>query len=430
MKIHFVFPRWTRLLESRPELKEEITAYDLGSFRMASLGIPTAAACLPDGVEVSFIDENVEPIDYDVDADLVALSFFTPQATNAYHIADEFRARGRPVLAGGIHPTTMPDETLQHADAVVVGEVEGLWESILSDLATGRLAPRYHQHARESELRLRPPRRSLFHRSSYLRTGVVQIARGCPYRCAYCVIPGCYGSRLRRRPIADVVEDIRSLPYPTYFIADENLLFADPGNVEYARRLLSAIRAGNERRPFFFATYPHMLAQASPDLIELLAAARCRQVYLIFGLDSPLATEFAAADILDQIGRLRDGGISVMASITLGHDGDDRSAGERIDRFADQARFNLAEFIITTPYPGTLQHEQMKRAGRLLTYDWSRYNGADVVFRPNHLSEQELLDLYLALWKRFYSGIDQREMLKRYIRGFSRSILERGASSQ
>jgi radical SAM superfamily enzyme YgiQ (UPF0313 family) len=424
MKIHFVYPRWTRLLESRPELKAEVAAYDLGSFRMASLGIPTAAACLPEGTEVSFIDENVEPIDFDVDTDLVALSFFTPQATNAYRIGDEFRARGRKVIAGGIHPTTLPAETLEHADTVVVGEVEGLWETILSDLAAGELRPEYRQPAIASELRLPPARRNLFHRSSYLRTGVVQVARGCPHDCPYCVIPTCYGRPIRLRPIPEVIEDIRSLPYPTYFIADENVLFSDRRNVDYTRKLLTAIRDSGERRHFFFATYPHMLLRASGELLELFAQARCRQIYLIFGLDSSLRSEFAAQGLVERMARLRDCGISVMASITLGHDDDDRSSGELVDAFSERASFNLAEFIITTPYPGTEQHEQMSQSGRLLTRHWSEYNGANVVFRPRHFSEQELLDLYLALWKRFYSDIDHREMLKRYIRGFSRSILE------
>ncbi|MBW2523324.1 MAG: B12-binding domain-containing radical SAM protein [Deltaproteobacteria bacterium] len=425
MRIHFVFPRWTRLLESRPELKEEIAGYDLGSFRMASLGIPTAAASLPEGVEISFVDDNVEPVDFDVEADLIALSFFTPQAESAFRIADRFRERGRLVIAGGIHPTTMPEETAGHADAVMVGEVEGLWETILADLAAGSLRPRYQKTALGHELDLPQPRRSIFHRSSYLRTGVVQVSRGCPRGCPYCVIPTCYGRPIRLRPIDEVVEDIRDLPYPTYFLADENVLFADAKNVAYTEQLLRALGDGGEQRHFFFATYPHMLRDADRGLLRRFAAARCRQIYLIFGLEAPLREEFAAPGILERIAELRDAGISVMASITLGHDGDDQRTGELVETFADRADFNLAEFIITTPYPGTRQFEQMARSGRLLTREWSRYNGADVVFRPQHLTEQELLDLYLALWRRFYRQIDQREMLRRYIRGFSSSILER-----
>lgn len=425
MKIHFVFPSWTRLLESRPELKAEISGYDLGSFRMASLGIPTAAAALPADVEVSFVDENVETVDFDVDADAIALSFFTPQATHAYHIADEFRARGHTVLAGGIHPTMLPDETLEHVDAVVIGEVEGLWETLLADLGAGRLKPRYRRQAGAGPLSLAPARRDLFHRSAYLRTGVVQIARGCPRDCSYCVIPHCYGRAIRFRPVADVVADIATLPYPTYFIADENVLFADRTNVTYARELLQAIRANGERRFFYFATYPHMLQSADPTVLDLFAPARCRQIYLILGLEAPLRDELRQSGLLDRLSALRDQGINIMASFTLGHDEDDPDSGALVEAFTEQADLNLAEFIVTTPYPGTPQFRQLQQQGRLLTREWARFNGANVVFKPRHFTEQQLLDLYLGLWKRFYRDIGQQEMLKRYMRGFSRSILER-----
>ena len=423
VRVCFIFPRWVKLLESHPELKDDVSGYEIGSFRMASLGIPTAAACLPPEVEILFQDQNLGEIDYSVDADLIALGFFTPQATNANEIADRFRALGKKTIAGGIHPTNATEDTLRHFDSVVVGEVEGLWEEILGDLASGSLKRTYKNEKPSHDLAIRQPVRSLFDGSAYLKTSVVQIARGCHFKCPFCVVPGTYGGRLKFRPIPDVVEDIRNLPHASYYIADENLLFDDAADISYADELMVEIAKVGGDKVFYAAAYPRMLGSLDGDRKKLFFAAGCRQIYLIFGMHRPICEELAEEETAARVRDFSDSGIELMASFTLGNDGDDRSCVETILSYCKENRLNLVEFTISVPFPGTPMFDRMKAEGRILTEEWGRYNAANVVFRPKNFTPDELLDFYLEMWKSFYRGISPFEMRKRYVKAFSGKIL-------
>jgi radical SAM superfamily enzyme YgiQ (UPF0313 family) len=426
MRVLFVFPRWEKLLESRPELKEEISGYEIGSFKMVSLGIPTAAACLPEGVEAILQDQNLGEIDYEVEADLVAIGFFTPQASQAYRIADRFRELGKPTLAGGIHPSNAPDDTLKHFDAVVVGEVEGLWERILDDLRGDRLGGVYRREAPPADLFLEQPMRSLFGASNYLKTDVVQVARGCYFRCPFCIVPGTYGRELRFRPVTEVVEEIRNLPHKTYYIAEENILFEDGPDARYCEELARALAAAGTGKVFYVANYPEKLRNFPAERMRLLYEAGCRQIYLVLGMDGPLHKELRDPAHVAKIWEFEDHGIEIMASITLGHDEDDLSCRDLVLDFCKEARLNLVEFTISVPFPGTPFFARLKSEGRILHEDWGKYNAANVVFRPKRMSEQELLDLYLELWRAFYRDIPPFEMYKRYVKAFTGAILVPG----
>ena len=424
MHVHFVFPRWQKLLEDHPELRAEVSGYDIGSFRMASLGIPSAAAALPPDVTVTFHDENLGPVDFDVRPDLVGVGFFTPQAGSAYAIADAFRARGVPTIAGGIHPTMATDDTLLHFDAAVVGEVEGLWPRILEDLAAGRLKGRYALDAPPPTIFPEPPRRELFDGSRYLRTGVVQLARGCAYKCPHCVVPFCYGRAVRRRAVDEIVADVAALPYQSYYVADESFLFADPEDRAHATAVLEALIAAKTRRVFYIAAYPWMLRDMDADFLALLRKAGCLQLYLVCGLYASLKKELSDAETLASVERVRAARIEIMGSFLLGHDGDDASMKARVLSFCAEAKLHLVELAISTPWPGTPEFDAMKREGRLLHEDFAQYNCANVVFQPKRLSADELMAIYLDLWKAFYKDVSPMEMKRRYVRAFGRGILD------
>lgn len=423
MRVHFVFPKWEKLLESRPEIKDSVAGFGVGSFRMASLGVPTAAAALPDWASATLHDENLGPVDYDVSADLVGIGFFTPQAKSAYRISDEFRARGIPTLAGGIHPTVLPEEALEHFDAVTVGEVEGLWETILDDLRAGRMRGIYRAGDAREFRRLRPPRRELFRSSRYLRTGVVQISRGCAVGCDYCVVPRCYGQRYRFLEVEEVLKDIRALPNRSYYIADENLLFQDTANASYANRLLQALSKTSGGKVFYLAAYPWALRRVAIDFLAQLRSAGCRQIYLVMGQNASLAKELADPAVAEIVATCANEGIEIMGSFTFGHDGDGEECAERSLEFAAASQIGLAEFTLYTPWPGTAVHEEMHSTNRLLHRDWEKYNGANAVFKPEKLSAERLEEVFVDAWKGFYHGLDPFEMSKRYTRAFSSDIL-------
>jgi radical SAM superfamily enzyme YgiQ (UPF0313 family) len=420
MRIHFVFPKWQKLLEDHPGLREVVSGYDIGNFRMAGLGLSAAAGCVPDAHSVSLLDENIREVDFQVDADLVCLGFFTPQATNAFQLADQFRRAGKTVIAGGIHPTVMPEDAAPHFDAILRGPAEGAWDEILRDHASGSLKPFYQGDPCACFAR---PRRELFKDSGYLMAGVVQTARGCPVNCSFCIVPTHAGKSTALRPIPEVLDDIASLPFPCFFFADENLLFPDSDNRAYRMELFSLLAEAGNRRVSFIAAYPQFLRQLRSEEIKLMAQARLRQVYLVLGLNQPLARDTQDQVLMAKVRELKAAGIEVLASFNLGNDEDAEPVEEAIAGFCQETKTNLAEFIIHTPFPGTPMFAQMESEGRLLTRDWSKYNGANVVFEPRHESAEALLGRYLSLWRWFYSDINQEQVRTRYVKAFGGEIL-------
>ena len=422
MHFHFVFPRWQKLLEDHPGLRDVVSGYDVGNFRMAGLGLATAAGAVPSGHELTLCDQNVSDVCFDIDADLVCIGFFTPQATNAYRLADAFRRAGKTVIGGGIHPTMVPDDAAPHFDALFCGPVEGAWEQIINDRAAGSLKAVYSGN---SCAPFAKPRRDLFKDSIYLQAGTVQTARGCPVDCSFCVVPGNAGSKVVLRPVSEVLEDIANLSFPCFFFADENLLFPDAENRAYRIELFSRMAESGNRRNSFIAAYPQFLRLLRSDEIALMSRARMRQVYLVLGLRNPLSTELNDEELIAKIAELKTAGIEVMSSFNLGNDSDSGPVEKHIETFCTTTRTNLAEFIIHTPFPGTGMFSQMESDGRILTRDWSKYNGANVVFSPLHESTESLLARYLSLWRWFYSDINQEQVLARYVLAFGGGIIRR-----
>ncbi len=420
MRIHFVFPRWQKLLEDHPDLRGALSGYDVGNFRMAGLGIATAAGAVPEGVDISLCDDNVCEPDFGIEADVVCIGFFTPQATRAYELADTFRARGYKVLAGGIHPTVATADTAPHFDAILRGPAEGAWEEVLRDLAHGRLKPVYEGNPCAGFAR---PRRELFKDSAYLQAGVMQTARGCPVDCEFCVLPSHAGREVVLRPIPEVLEDIAGLRFPCFFFADENLLFPDRVNRAYRRELFSKMAEAGNRRSSFIAGYPRFVRQLSAEDIACMVRARLRQIYLVLGLRASLAVELRDPVLVAKVCELKAAGVEVMASFNLGNDEDAQPTEPLIEEFCKITRTNLAEFIIHTPFPGTSMFDEMESDGRLLTKDWSKFNGANVVFEPRHESAESLRARYVALWRWFYGDINPEQVSTRYVRGFGGNIL-------
>lgn len=406
-----------------------MSGYDVGNFRMAGLGLATAAGAVPSEHTISLFDENLGEVPLDVEADLVCIGFFTPQATNAYTIADAFRRAGKPVIGGGIHPTVATSDAAPHFDAILRGPAEGAWEQIIGDFSAGRLKPVYTGNPCAGFAR---PRRALFKSSGYLQAGIVQTARGCTMGCPFCVVPNHAGTQVVLRPVAEVIEDIATLPYPCFFFADENLLFPDSENRDYRTQLFSGLAEAGNRRISFIAAYPQFVRQLPSDEVALMKRARMQQIYLVLGLRQPLSKDLSDKVLIAKILELKAAGIEVMASFNLGNDEDSSPVERGISDFCSATGTNLAEFIIHTPFPGTEQFAQMEKSGRLLTRDWSRYNGANVVFSPLHESPEALRDRYLGLWSWFYSDINQAEVNSRYVRAFGGGIMRQAvpASTQ
>lgn len=148
-------------------------------------------------MEIKVTDESLEPVCFDTDADLVGLTALTSTAPRAYEIADEFRARGVPVVMGGMHASALPEEALQHVDSVVIGEAEGLWPRVIQDLRQGNLQPIYRHQGFPDLAGVPPPRRDLVPLHRYYAQSTLQASRGCPFNCAYCAVTCFFGHTYR-----------------------------------------------------------------------------------------------------------------------------------------------------------------------------------------------------------------------------------------
>jgi radical SAM superfamily enzyme YgiQ (UPF0313 family) len=414
VKALFVYPRFQRHAEANPQLRELVPMNEyLGS---PSLGIAALAAVTPPGWELEFRDDRLAPADGPTDADVVAFSFFTPAATRAFELARAFRAQGKKVVAGGIFPTLMPEETQPHFDAVVVGEGERSWPLLLADLAAGRLQPRYQNDAPIDCAELPLPQVSLylaqergdFHPDDY----PVQLSRGCPLSCQACVLPISMTKKLRDLPLGHVLGQLEALGRAgklACLTEDTSWLPGHPQRQLGALFDAMAARPEVARISYIGISMP-MALQASPALLARARKAGVTMFYMVGGFDPITMKAFTGKDpkalqrAYDSIAKCFDAGIEPYTSFLLGNDDDDLGTADRMLEFAARAQIRKAEFAIFTPYPGTPAWHRLLAEGRILHRDWSRYNDANVVFQPKQMTPGELHAGYLHLWGEFYRG--------------------------
>jgi len=364
------------------------------------LSLPLLAGFTPRDVDVRLIDENVEKTDTDIPADWVAITCMTASAPRAYEIADAFRRRGIPVVMGGIHPSVMPDEASAHADAVVVGEAEPVWQEILHDLAGNRLKSRYENFGLADLEGLPLPRRDLLRGERYITINVVQTARGCPNGCTFCSVSSVFGRRYRFRPIAEVVEEVRSLRGWIGFV-DDNIV----GHSRRARELFEALIPLKIR----WVGQGDLSMARDPELMALAARSGCQAMYV--GLESLSPENLRAVskrpnvglDMSEAVNKIHKAGIEIIGSFVLGLDGDDKGVFKRTAEFAKAHKLVAAQFSVLTPFPGTVVRQELEQEGRITDCDWSHYTMSNVAFTPRHMTAQELQEGQKLTYQSFYS---------------------------
>jgi len=412
VKVTFVYPRFEKFLEGMPELEGKLANYSLGKFTMPpSLGIPILAALTPPEIEIELIDDNRgEPIRYDAETDLVAINCFTPQASRAFDIADEFRRAGRKVILGGLFPSFMPDECLQHADAINLGEGEPTWHQILRDARAGQLQRKYFGGSKMNLANVPLPRRDIFDKSdSYdWDEDLVQLTRGCLYTCAMCSLPAHQGGRIRFRPIDLVVEELRQLKHENVYLADDQLFFTQSRVHEYAVEFFKAV-APLGKKFFVSAT---LALNTETGFLDLAAKAGLRNFYCTMNVDTVSVRALQGSQpeqqaLKDLVRAMEDRSIRFFASCGLGRDWDDTSIADRIlDLFAG-AGVHTSEFFAFTPYPGSVAWDRLERQGRIFDRHWGHYNGAHVVAHPQNMTADQLREQLIKVWRAFYN--EQKE---------------------
>ncbi|MGE5485572.1 MAG: B12-binding domain-containing radical SAM protein [Ignavibacteriales bacterium] len=371
-----------------------------GLFPPMSLAI--LAALTPDRHEVEVVDESVQDHVMEPLPDLVGITAITSVAPRAYELADEYRCQGVRVVMGGMHPSALPDEAAAHADSVVVGEAEGVWENVLEDASAGRMRSIYRSERLPSLCGLPSPRWDVFNPKKYLTLNLVQTSRGCPNNCSFCSVTRFFGKTYRTRPVREVVEEVSRLGRRLVLFVDDNIA----GNRAHARELF------RELKPMKIS----WLGQSSLTIAEdqsLLDAAResgCTGLFIGFeSLVSENLERIGKAMVnrvdrfLESIRRIHSRGISIEGAFIFGLDGDDSTVFTRTVEFATKARLALAQFGILTPFPGTPLFTDMESRNRIIDRDWGNYTISNVVFRPENLSPAALREGFLKAYRRFYS---------------------------
>jgi radical SAM superfamily enzyme YgiQ (UPF0313 family) len=373
-------------------------------------GLLQIAGMFPrDEHELELVDENVEPIDFRARARLVCISAMTPYADRAYEIADRFRARGIPVLMGGVHATFMPDEALLHADAVCVGEAEPVFERILEDVARGQLRGIYQGNRLCDMKGLARPRWDLIKRERYFLRTFVQVARGCPTGCSFCAEHRVNGSAYRFRPIAEVVEEIREAGDKTVTFNDADL-FSTP---QSTRALLRALIPLGIK----WAASVSCRHLGDEEILELAARSGCTM--LSVGFESVNSQSLAGVhkhvNRPDEYARLIEKvharGIMVNGLFMFGFDHDTEEVFPRTLELVRDCRVDSCGFSTVTPYPGTALFQQLLSEKRITSFRWSRYDQGCIVYRPKLLTARQLWDGLKHMYQGFYSV---GSMLRRY----------------
>ena len=369
-------------------------------FQLPPLTLATIAAATPEHVDVEITDEAIEPINYNCDADLVGVTALTRFAPRAYEIADRFRQWGTKVVLGGLHPSALPEEAIQHCDSVVIGEAESVWPSLIKDFQKNQLKKFYKSKNFIDLSLVRQPRRDLYKKERYLFTHLIQTTRGCPFNCSFCSVTKFFGKTFRTRPIECVINEIRKMRTKFLGFSDDNIF----GNRIYARKLFSALKYEGV----------NWMAQSSiniaddPELLHLAARSGCKGVFI--GLESADCESLALMNkgfqkpqkFRDAIARFHDEGIGVLGAFVLGNDNEDTSIFKKTMEFAKHIKLDLAQFAILTPYPGTAIYNKLIKENRIFNFDWSKYDCGNAVFKPLKMTAEKLKEDVDKMWQEFY----------------------------
>jgi len=394
MKVTFILPSIG---------KKENGKY-IKTWQMEPLSMAQLAGLTPKYIETQFFDDRLEDINYDAPCDLVAISVETYTAKRAYQISNKFRKKGVKVILGGFHPTLMPEEAIQYADSVFIGEAEELWGKVLEDAKENRLKKFYKSENRPSLNGIRP-NRDIFKGKQYLPISLVESARGCYFSCNFCSISSFYNSSYKCRPIPEVVEEIKTLKRKDIFLIDDNI----GADSDKAKELFTALAPLNIR----WVSQISINVLKDNELLDLIAKSGC--MGLLIGLESLDNNNLAQMnkgwnkkiiDYEEALQKLRDNGLATYATFLFGYDCDDLDSFNQTLEFAIRHKFFLIAFNHLVPFPGTPLYEAFRKEGRLLYDKWwldPNYYFGDIAFRPKNISPKQLSELCLNFRKKFYS---------------------------
>jgi radical SAM superfamily enzyme YgiQ (UPF0313 family) len=376
-------------------------------FKLQRVNLPLLAALTPSSHTITIVDEAFAPDDINQDVDLVGITVLTELALRAYHIGDTYRQKAVKVVMGGIHPTVLPNEALQHADAVVVGEAEGVWPQLVSDAASGQMQKIYRAGKMTNLKGLPRPRRDLLSGTQHqdyppIPIGV-ETSRGCPNDCEFCCIGQTLGQQYRVRPIQEVIAEIESIDSPYLFFVDDSLGL----NRNSAKKLFTEMIPLRRR---WLAQGTVSLAE-DLELLGLMKRAGC--LGLLIGFESiQKGTQNEVnkiknlrIDFYEAMKRFHGEGFGILGSFVFGFDYENSDVFEHTLEFILRCHLDAVQLRILTPYPGTRLYKRLLSEGRLFVHDWwlRGYPPDTLLFQPKGMTANELINGYARLNRQAYS---------------------------
>lgn len=368
---------------------------------MPQLALYILEGLTPPEHEVTTIEEETEDIDLDQECDLVGISCMTANAPRAYELCSEFKKRGKTVVLGGVHPTILPDEALQHADCVVKGEAEGIWPIVLEDFENNELKQTYKDP--DPDLSKYVPKDfSSLTKKRLLNLIPITTTRGCPYNCDFCCVTDLFGKKIRHIPVENIVRDIKESKAKNFMFLDDNII----GDPEYAKEMFKAIKPLNIN---WGGQASISLLVKDTELMQLAADSGCKVLFLgIESIGEEQSKSFKKSikeikELEDSLKKIKEMGILIHASIVFGLDSDKKGIFDETVKFLIKNKVSTVSFNVLTPYPGTKVYEDLKNENRLTTRDWRYYDHNTVVFEPKNMSRYELQMGKTGARKKFYS---------------------------
>ncbi|MCW3093575.1 MAG: B12-binding radical protein [Ferruginibacter sp.] len=363
------------------------------------------ASLTPKEHTVRVFHQQVDKIDLDTDADLIAISFFSGFAPAAFKLSEEFRKRGKTVIAGGPHVTFNIEESLNHFNAIATGEAESIWTEMLCDFQNGKLKPVYNGQA--TDLKDVPtPRFDLLSNRFFIRK-VIQATRGCPFTCSFCTVPT-LNPGFRLRPVKDVIKDAS---YDNFkFWWQRKVVWFWDDNLTIDRKYITSLLSELKPLKKWWLTQASLDIAKDEKLLDLMKASGCIGVFLgieSFGKDS-LADANKKQNKIENykvaVQTIQKRGIAVMAGFIAGFDHDTKESIEEMSDRIMEIGIDVPFLSIMTPFRGTPIYKVLKTDGRILEdKGWQFYNGYNVAFKPKKITADELLAAHRHLWKKTFS---------------------------
>jgi len=380
---------------------------DTSNVRLMRVNLPLIAALTPPGHTITLVDEVYAADDPDQEVDLVGITVMTDLVPRAYRLADTYRQKGVQVVLGGIHPTILPDEALGHADAVVVGEAEGVWPRVVADAASGQMQGLYRAGKKTELAGLPRPRRDLFprgkHRGSAPSYVGIEASRGCPHDCEFCCSGQTMGRQYRVRPVPEVIAEIEALDAPDFFFVDDAIGL----NREVGKKLFTEMIP---LKRLWMGQGTVSLAE-DMELLKLMRRSGCRGLLLGFesvqkGTQHEMKKiKNLKIDFYEAMRRFHGEGFGILGAFVFGFDYENKDVFEQTFEFIMKSGMDCVQLRVLTPLPGTRLYQRLLSEGRLFEPDWwlRGYPPDTLLFHPQSMTADELLSGYARLNRQTYS---------------------------